>query len=46
MELSRKEIFALTRNTIKQFNNRQLIRILDNTKKIYLKFLFFFELGY
>ena len=43
MELSRKEIFARTRHTIKQFNNRQLVRILDNTKQTYLKFLYFLK---
>ena len=41
MELSRKEIYAKTRNTIKQLNNRQIIRILEEIKYIYLKFLFF-----
>lgn len=41
MELSRKEIYAKTRNTIKHYNNRQIIRILEEIKYKYLKFLFF-----
>ena len=41
MELSRKEIYAKTRNTIKLFTNRQLVMILDNTKEKWKQFLFF-----
>ena len=41
MELSRKEIFDQTKNTVKLFNNKQIINYFEDAKNKYMKFLFF-----